>query len=51
VLVDFVKAASAEGPARAAALLQRSLSRFPGNSFEQRYLEFLLRRYREEKRI
>jgi tetratricopeptide (TPR) repeat protein/predicted Ser/Thr protein kinase len=51
VLVDFLKAASAEGPARAAALLHGSLGRFPSNSFEQRYLEYLLGRYREEKRI
>jgi serine/threonine protein kinase/tetratricopeptide (TPR) repeat protein len=50
-LVDFLKEESAGGQGRAAASLAGSLARFPSNTFEHRYLEFLLRRYREEKRI
>jgi hypothetical protein len=51
VLVDFLKAESVHGQAKAAAFLEASLARFPSNTFERRYLEFLLRRYREEKRV
>ena len=51
VLVEFLKEESVQGQAKAAALLERSLARFPANTYERRYLEFLLQRYREEKRI
>jgi hypothetical protein len=50
-LVDFLKEEALNGQAKAAAWLEASLQRFPSNTFEHRYLEFLLKRYREEKRI
>lgn len=50
-LVDFLKEESLQGQAKAAAWLQANLSRFPSNTFEYRYLEYLLKRFREEKRI
>jgi hypothetical protein len=51
ILVYFLKSDATEGPAKAAAYIQSSLARFPGTTFEYRYLEFLLKRYKEEKRI
>jgi hypothetical protein len=51
VLVDFLKEEVVGGQVRAAAFLGSSLARFPSNTFERRYLEFMLKRYREEKRI
>ena len=50
-LVYFLKSDSGDGPTKAVLRLQASLTRFPSNTFEYRYLEFLLKRYREEKRI
>ncbi len=50
-LVAFLKINATEGPAKVAANLSVSLSRFPKNSFEYYYLEFLLKRYKEEKRV
>lgn len=50
-LVRFLKAESTEGPAKGAASLQESLGRFPQPTFERFYLEFLLKRYKEEKRV
>jgi hypothetical protein len=51
MLVYFLKVDSAEGPAKAAAFLEAALAKFPAVTFEYRYLEFLLKRYREEKRV
>jgi serine/threonine protein kinase len=50
-LVQFLKLDGAEGPAKAAAYLEAALPRFPQPTFEYRYLEFLLKRYKEEKRV
>jgi serine/threonine protein kinase/thioredoxin-like negative regulator of GroEL len=50
-LVDFLKTESSQGEAKASAHLGGMLARFPSNTFEYRYLEFLLKRYREEKRL
>jgi serine/threonine protein kinase len=50
-LVDFLKEESVNGPGKAAARLKSALDEFPSNTFEYRYLEFLLVRYKEEKRI
>jgi hypothetical protein len=50
-LVDFLKEEAVGGPVRAAAFLQSLQYRFPTNTFEHRYLEFMHGRYREEKRI
>jgi serine/threonine protein kinase len=50
-LVRFLKVEGAEGPAKGAASLEAALARFPRMTFEYRYLEFLLKRYREEKRV
>ncbi|HKP95493.1 MAG TPA: protein kinase [Fibrobacteria bacterium] len=51
MLVYFLKVDSTEGPYKAAAYLEAGLARFPASTFEYRYLEFLLKRYREEKRV
>lgn len=51
VLVDFLKVETVQGQTRAVEYLIASLARFPSNTFEYRYLDFMLRRYREEKRI
>ncbi len=50
-LVYFVKIDSNDGPAKAAAYLLATLQKFPANTFEHRYLEYLLQRYKEEKRV
>jgi hypothetical protein len=50
-LVRFLKVESSKGPVRGAASLRASLARFPETTFEYRYLEFLLKRYKEEKRV
>lgn len=50
-LVRFLKVEGSEGPAKGAASLEAALARFPPSTFEYRYLEFLLTRYREEKRV
>ncbi|HLP42809.1 MAG TPA: protein kinase [Fibrobacteria bacterium] len=50
-LVDFLKVEAAGGPARAVAFLMSLRNRFPTNTFEHLYLEFVHERYREEKRI
>jgi tetratricopeptide (TPR) repeat protein len=51
MLVYFLKIDGSEGATKAAAYLEASLSRFPSSTFEYRYMEFLLKRYREEKRV
>lgn len=50
-LVQFLKVEGAEGAVKGAACLQAALARFPLPTFEHRYLEFLLQRYKEEKRV
>ncbi|MEO6097052.1 MAG: protein kinase [Fibrobacteria bacterium] len=51
LLVQFLKVGTTEGAARAAAYLEDGLSRFPSSTFEFRYLQYLLKRYKEEKRV
>jgi len=50
-LVQFLKVEASQGPAKGAACLEAALARFPQATFEYRYLEFLLQRYKEEKRV
>lgn len=50
-LVYFVKIDSGDGPAKAAAYLESALPHFSPSTFEYRYLEYLLKRYKEEKRV
>jgi hypothetical protein len=50
-LVVFLKFDAAGGQAKAAAHLLAALSRFPKNTFEYYYLAYLLKRYKEEKRV
>jgi serine/threonine protein kinase len=51
VLVFFVKINADQNPTQAANYLITALSRFAANTFEYRYLEFLLKRYKEENRV
>jgi hypothetical protein len=51
MLVYFLKVDATEGAAKAATYLEAGLARFPSTTFEYRYLEFLLKRYKEEKRV
>jgi tetratricopeptide (TPR) repeat protein len=51
ILVYFLKTDATEGSAKAAAYLESGMGKFPVSTFEYRYLEFLLKRYKEEKRV
>ncbi|MDQ3001999.1 MAG: protein kinase [Fibrobacterota bacterium] len=51
MLVYFLKVNATEGNGKAAAYLEAGLKRYPHSTFEYRYMAFLLKRYKEEKRI
>src|SRR5690606_939628 len=50
-LVHFVRSQASESPQKTAGYLAAGLRRFPAATFERHYLEFLLSRFKEEKRI